>query len=92
MSVFDAFMKFLAGRNFFGRANPRNKPRPLPAYDARTHALYRFADFLAALEWSKPGNEGEADIPSCPRCPNLDKPEVRHGFQTGATSKDLGDR
>lgn len=63
MSVFDAFMKYLAGRNFFGRSNPRNKPRPLPAYDARTHALYRFADFLAALEWSKPGNEGEADIP-----------------------------
>jgi len=63
MGTFAALMKFLAGRDFFGRANPRNKERPLPAYDARTHALMRFADFLAALEWSIPGNINEPDKP-----------------------------
>jgi hypothetical protein len=62
MSVFDTLMKYLAGRSFFGRVNPRNKPRPLPAYDARTHALGRFADFLASLEWSRRGNVGEPDV------------------------------
>lgn len=62
MSVFDAFMKYLAGRSFFGRTTPCNKPRSLPAYDPRTHALHRFADFLAALEWSKTGNIDGPDI------------------------------
>lgn len=62
-TVFDALKAFFAGGDFFGRVNPRNKPRPLPAYDARTHALNRFADFLAALEWSRPGNIGEDPVP-----------------------------
>lgn len=63
MSTFDALLAFLAGKDFFGRANPRNKPRPLPAYDPRTHALQRFREFLAALEWLRPGNIGEPDVP-----------------------------
>lgn len=70
MGTFDAMMRFLAGQSFFGRANPRNKERPLPAYDARTHALDRFRDFLAALEWSKPGNVNEP--PTAYRIPAVD--------------------
>lgn len=62
MSLFDALKTYLAGRDFFGRVNPRGKERPLPAYDARTHALTRFRDFLAELEWSRPGNVGEPEI------------------------------
>lgn len=62
MSVFEALSNYLAGRSFFGRVTPRNKDRPLPAYDPRSHALNRFADFLAALEWSRMGNIGKPDI------------------------------
>jgi hypothetical protein len=62
MGLFDALKTYLAGADFFGRANPRGKERTLPAYDARTHALTRFADFLAALEWSRPGNIGAPPV------------------------------
>jgi len=63
MTVFDALRKYLAGGLFFGRANPRNKPRPLPSHDARSYALAKFGDFLAALEWSRPGDLGKPDVP-----------------------------
>lgn len=40
----------------FGNVYPRAPARPLPDFDARTHALRRFADFLSLVEFSRTGD------------------------------------
>ncbi len=45
----------IVGR-WFGQVYPAKEPRPLPAADARDHALRRFREFLAALVFSRKGD------------------------------------
>ncbi len=46
----------------FGTVQPTPQERPLPDFDARSHALRRFADFLALCEFSRTGDEGGAPV------------------------------
>lgn len=45
----------IVGR-WFGQVYPAKEPAPLPAADARDHALRRFREFLAALVFSRKGD------------------------------------
>ena len=46
----------------FGEVWPPYPPRPLPDMDARTHALRRLRQFIAALDFSRTGNVNEPAI------------------------------
>jgi hypothetical protein len=58
VSLREAFA-LVAGR-WFGDVYPAREDRPLPDYDARSHALRRLAEFLSKLDFATTGNVGEA--------------------------------
>ena len=62
MGLLGRAAKYVLGP-LLGDVYPPTPPRPLPDFDARSRALRRFCDFIAALEFSKTGAVGAPAVP-----------------------------